>query len=114
MCFMKPATLLVTCILLFTGNLASASMPCLMYMHQVSSQTHMDSEMHMPCLHSEAENSKNQNSDQCEDCDCLRTVFLPSEESTNYHERTTIKKFAVSLPLSIRIDPPFHPPKYIF
>ena len=110
---MKTVTLFLMCIMLFAGGTANAFSTCLMNMHEAPVEMQMDGDMDMPCHNTEE--SRDQNSDECDGCNCLHCVqtnALPLQESKDNHG-----KIAVGIPVdellsSRQVDTPFQPPKH--
>ena len=110
---MKTVTLFLVCIMLFAGGTANAFSTCLMNMHEAPVEMQMDGDMDMPCHNTEE--SRDQNSDECDGCNCLHCVqinALPLQESKDNHG-----KIAVGIPVdellsSRQVDTPFQPPKH--
>ncbi|MCY3985649.1 MAG: hypothetical protein OXF23_01190 [Candidatus Dadabacteria bacterium] len=112
---MKTGLLLATCIaLFFTGGIANAFSTCSMNMDMSSVEMQMDDNMDMPCH--KTEDSENQSSEQCEDCNCLHCIqmnALPVQKSQNHYGKVTVETPFGKLPPSYQSEIPFHPPKHL-
>ncbi|MXW22701.1 MAG: hypothetical protein F4X55_02205 [Candidatus Dadabacteria bacterium] len=111
---MKTVTLFLMCIMLFAGGTANAFSICLMNMHEAPAKMQMDGDMDMPCHNTEE--SQDQNSDQCDGCNCLHCVqmnALPLQESKDNYGKIAIGIPAGELFSSRQVETPFQPPKHI-
>ena len=111
---MKTATLLLMCIMLFAGGTANALSTCPMNMDKASTEMQMDGDMDMPCHNTEE--SQDQNSDQCDGCNCLHCVqmnALQLQESKDNYGKIAVGIPAGELFSSRQVETPFQPPKHI-
>jgi hypothetical protein len=100
--------------MLFASGAANAFSTCPMNMHEAPAEMQMDGDMDMPCHNTEE--SQDQNSDECDGCNCMHCVqmnALPLQESKDNHG-----KIAVGIPVgellsSRQIETPFQPPEHI-
>ena len=110
---MKTAVLLITCVaLFFAGGAANAFSICPMNMDKASAEAQMDDDMHMPCHNTEE--SQEQNSGQCDGCNCLHCVqinALSLPESIDDYGRIAVGIPVAKLLFSCKIGTLFHPPK---
>ena len=111
---MKTATLFLMCVMLFASGAANAFSTCPMNMHEAPVEMQMGSDMDMPCHNTEE--SQDQNSNECDGCNCLHCVqmnALPLQKSKDNYGKIAVGIPAGELFSSRQIETPFHPPKHI-
>lgn len=106
-------TLFLTFIVLFACSMVNALSICTMSMEKASSQMQMNGDMDMPCH--KTEGSQDQNSEQCDDCNCQHCVqvsILPIQESKDNYGKVSVGipagEFFSSHQVEIRPQPPKH------